>query len=365
MNVLTLALLTCLFFAPLSVQAQETPFHESVFRAQVVEVGKEGERAIEATGVRDQFQELTVRIIEGAREGELHTLENSSPVQLSAGDIFYLHSTQTEDGADIWAVGEPDRRGALGLLAAAFILITILVGGGAGVRALISLFGSLALIVFGLVPLLYAGAPPILTCVVLAMVMLVFSMLVTHGINRPTFVALFGSVVALALSAVFAEMVVASAKLSGFVSDETVFLNFATKGALSLEGLLLGGILIGIVGVLNDISVSQVHTVSEITEANPNLSRKAVFMRAMRVGQHHLGAVVNTLPLAYAGASLPLLMLVSQSDAPLLFILNREMFAAEAIKILAGGLALSFSGAIATILAVLALVGHKKRESSS
>ncbi len=365
MNFLKTFLLGTLLLLPAYTHAQEAPFADIVFRAQVVQVEKEGERAVEATGVRDRYQELTVRIIEGERTGELVRLENTAPVQLSSGDIFYLHVTKTENGDDIWAVGEPDRRTALAALAVAFVLVTILVGGLAGVRALVSLAGSFALIIFGLVPLLYAGAPPILTCVLLAVLMLVLSMLVTHGINRPTFVALGGSVVALTLSAFIAEAVVASAKLSGFVSDETVYLNFATNGALSLEGLLLGGILVGIVGVLNDISVSQAHTVSEIVEANPALTRREVFMKAMRVGQHHLGAVVNTLPLAYAGASLPLLMLFSHTDAPLLFILNREIFSAEIIRILAGGLALSLSGAVATVLAVLLLVRHKRPITSS
>lgn len=354
------ALLIPVLLSPLVLaHAQAEPFSETVFRAEVLQIEKEGERPVEATGVRDIYQALSVRIIEGVRTGEVVTVENNSPIRLKKGDVFYLHLMKSETGEALWAVGEPDRRGALALLAAAFVIVTILVGGGAGVRALISLVGSFALIILGLVPLLYAGAPPILTCLVFATAMLVFSMFVTHGINRPTVVALIGSAVALAISAVFAEAIVASAKLSGFVSDETVFLNFATHGSLSLEGLLLGGILIGIVGVLNDISVSQVHTVSEIVEANPTLSRKSVFMRAMRVGQHHLGAVVNTLPLAYAGASLPLLMLVSTTEAPFLFVLNRELFSAEVIKILAGGLALSFSGAVATVLAVLVLTGRK------
>src|SRR5690606_10549715 len=122
-----------------------------------------------------------------------------------------------------------------------------------------------------------------------------------------------------------------------FVSDEEVFLNFATSGALDLSGLLLGGILIGIVGVLNDISVSQVHTVAELRSASPNLSRRELWQRAMKVGKEHLGAVVNTLPLAYAGAAVPLRLIFASSEAPFSYIVNRELFSAEIVRILAGG----------------------------
>ena len=356
--------LSVLLLTPFSAFAQdlivsEPDFETTVFRAEVVEVHSTGERAIPATRTVAEFQDLSLRILEGAREGEVVRAENSNGTTLREGDVVYIHRVDGAEG-DLWSVGEPDRRWVLFGLLMLFVLITIGVGWGAGVRSVLSLFGSLLIILFGLIPALLSGAPPVLTCTFFAVLMLVFSMLVTHGYKKSTWVALVSGIVALVFAALIAEGAVLFAKLSGFVSDEVVFLNFATRGTLDLTGLLLGSILIGVVGVLNDISVSQVHTIEEIHDANPTLSRLEVFMRAARVGREHLGAVVNTLPIAYAGSALPLLMMFSVSTAPLLYIVNREVFAAEIIRIFAGGIALAFSGAIATVIGALLLVSPKK-----
>lgn len=333
-------------------------FEENVFRAEVISIETEGVEAVTGTAVSASFQNLVVRIKEGGRAGETFSVLNNSPVMLETGDVFYLHRQPPAPGSpeEGWVVGEPDRRGTLAWLLAAFVLITVAVAGRSGLRSLLALASSFLVILFALLPALTSGWPPVITCVALAVLMLALSMVITHGFDRKTGVAFLGSVAALAVAALIAELAVRLSRLSGFVSDEAVFLNFTTGGELNLPGLLLGGILIGVVGVLNDVSVSQVHTVAEIHEANPRLTRQYVWQRAMKVGQEHMGAVVNTLPLAYAGVALPLLLLFSTTDAPLLFTLNREIFTAEIIRVTAGGIGLILSGAIATLLAVGVLV---------
>lgn len=354
-------------FVPVLTSAQEPEFiqptfDETVFQAVVVSVGEEGERTIEGTALSEEYQELTVRITKGSRAGEEFIIENDSSVAYDPGDKLYLHRVpDSAESPELWSVGEPDRTPVLLALLLAFIGVTLLVSGSAGIRSLIALLISFLVIIFGMVPLLLAGWPPVITSVALGIAILAISMFVTHGINRPTWIALIGSVVALVFAALLAQLSVSLAKLSGFVSDEAVFLNFATGGTLDLSGLLLGGILVGIIGVLNDVSVSQVHTVAEIHDANPALTQKAVWSRAMKVGKEHMGAVVNTLPLAYAGVSLPLLLLFSQTDAPFSFIVNRELFAAEVIRALSGSIGLLLSGAIATVLAVAFLVPKANR----
>ena len=358
--VLTLLLLLATPVAAQDITVTEPAFQDIVFKAEVLEIRSAGERAIPATRTVTEYQEVEVRIIEGSRAGEVVIAENTTSISFEPGDVLYVHKIGTP-GAELWSAGEPDRTPVLLALAILFVLVTVLVAGKAGAQAVLSLIVSFAVLLFGLVPALLAGAPPVLTCVAFALLMLVLSMVITHGWNKQMLVALSGGAVALALAAIVAEGAVVLAKLSGFVGDEVVYLNFASRGTLDLTGLLLGGILVGIVGVLNDISVSQVHTVSEIHEANPTLTRKEVLLRAMRVGKEHYGAVVNTLPLAYAGSALPLLMLFSVSTAPFLYIMNREVFAAEIIRILAGGIALALSGAIATVLAVVFLVPSRGR----
>lgn len=358
------ALLAFAAFVPVGAFAQER-FSDTTFSAEVVEVRLEGTRPVPGTGMTTSFQELSVRLVGGVRNGELAVVENTTPIVFTPGDYLYVHRLALPDGGELWSAGEPDRSPVLLALAVLFILSTVLVAGLAGVRSLVALLVSFAVIIFGLIPALLAGAPAALTSVGFAALMLVASMLITHGWNRPTLVALAGSAAALLIAAAVAEASVRLGKLSGFVSDEEVFLNFATGGALDLSGLLLGGILIGIVGVLNDISVSQAHTVAEIHAANPKLSRRELWQRAMKVGKEHLGAVVNTLPLAYAGAALPLLLVFANAEAPLSHIVNRELFSAEIVRILAGGIALSLSGGVATLLAVVLARRHETPEASS
>jgi len=350
------------FLVPAPSFAQEPlSFEDSVMRARVVSLESSGQRAVAGTDLSEAFQLLSVEIIEGAQKGEIIEVENNAPTVLTVGDVFYLHKVSDEFGTQ-YAVGEPDRRWVLFGLAALFVLVTVAAAGKAGALSLLSLVVSFLIIIYGLVPALSTGADPVLISVFFAVVMLAVAMIMTHGWNRPMWVALVGSIAALVFAAVVAQVAVALANLSGFASDETVFLNFATDGAINLPALLLGGILVGIVGILNDVSVSQVHTVIEISKANPSLTKKEVLTRAMRVGQEHMGAVVNTLPLAYAGASLPLLLLFFGADASPLFILNREIFAVELIRTFAGGIGLMCSGVIATLLAVMFTVGPRHRD---
>lgn len=353
-----LGLVALAIFLPLQSFAafEELPFEETVFKAEVVSIQAEGVREIPQTGLTEEYQELTVVIREGERSGETLSLENDSSVMLNVGSRFYLHRLPPiEDSPELWSVGEPDRAPVLLILLGLFIVTALFTAGRAGARALVALLLSFAAIIWGLLPLLYAGWPPAVTALLMGTLILAVSMFITHGINKGTLVALVGSVVALGVSAVVAHLAVLSANLTGFVSDEAVFLNFATDGALNLPGLLLGGILVGIIGVLNDVSVSQVHTVIQLQEADPSISKSQLWRKAMKVGQEHLGAVINTLPLAYAGASLPLLLLFSASPAPFSFIVNREIFTAEIIRALAGSIGLMLSGVVATGIAVLML----------
>lgn len=363
MRFFTVALLVFVGLFPGSSQAAftELPFSETVYKGEVERIVDAGEREVPQTGLTEKYQTLTITLLEGVRAGEVLMLENDTSILFEPGDRIYLHRLPPVEGSpELWSVGEPDRSGVYLVLLGLFVVTALVTAGRAGFRALIALGLSFAAIIWGLLPLLYAGWPPAITALLVATLILAVSMAITHGLHTSTYVALLGSVVALLVAAGIAQSAVYFAKLSGFVSDETVFLNFATDGALNLPSLLLGGILVGIVGVLNDVSVSQVHTVLEIKEANPKLATFELWTKAMKVGQEHLGAVINTLPLAYAGASLPLLLLFSTSDAPFAFIVNREIFSVEIIRALAGGIGLMLSGVIATFIAVVVL-GRKDR----
>jgi uncharacterized membrane protein len=161
------------------------------------------------------------------------------------------------------------------------------------------------------------------------------------------------------LTGVLAYIGVTFAHLTGFVSDEAVYLNLNTKGTLDFAGLLFGGIMIGALGVLDDIAVTQAAVVSELYNSASHLSKKEIYIKALRVGKEHVGALVNTLALAYTGASLPLLLLFSTSDSSISSIINREIFATEIIRTVAGSIGLILTVPITTMLAVWLLKGYK------
>jgi uncharacterized membrane protein len=145
--------------------------------------------------------------------------------------------------------------------------------------------------------------------------------------------------------------------LTGFSSEESIFLNFNTRGSIDFSGLLLGGILIGLLGVLYDAAIGQSVSVDELHRAGPHLSKRYIFTRAIRIGREHIGALVNTLAIAYVGASLPLLLLFYQSSASAGLMINQEIFATEIIRTMIGSIGLVLAVPITTVISIFLIVG--------
>jgi uncharacterized membrane protein len=162
----------------------------------------------------------------------------------------------------------------------------------------------------------------------------------THGFSPRVWIAFGGTFSAVVVTGIIAYFASDAMRLTGFGSDASVYLNFATDGDLDLAGLLLGGIIIGILGVLDDISITQASVVQELKAANANFTFHELYSRASRVGKYHLGSIVNTLALAYVGVSLPLILLYSKTESSLGLILNQEVVAGELLRIVVGSIGL-------------------------
>jgi uncharacterized membrane protein len=143
--------------------------------------------------------------------------------------------------------------------------------------------------------------------------------------------------------------------LSGFSSEEQVYLNLNTQGSLDMLGLLFSGIMIGLLGVLYDIAIGQAVAVEELFSAGKHLSRGEIYRRAIRIGREHIGALINTLAIAYVGVALPLLLLLQSSTVNVWFTLNSELFATEIVRILVGSIGLILGVPITTIIATYLL----------
>jgi uncharacterized membrane protein len=153
-------------------------------------------------------------------------------------------------------------------------------------------------------------------------------------------------------------------QLTGYANEEAIYLNFDTNGGIDFIGLLLGGIMIGLLGVLYDVAISQAISIEELFRIGPHLPRRHLYMRAIRIGREHIGALVNTLAIAYVGASLPLLLLFYTSHAEAAVTLNREVFSAEIIRVIIGSIGVVLAVPITTAIAALMLIRRSKNEST-
>lgn len=236
----------------------------------------------------------------------------------------------------------------------AFAAVVIAFGRLQGLRALIGLALSLGVLVLFVVPALLRDSPAVLVALVGTVAVAYIAIYLAHGVNISSTIALAGSLVALAITSLLALVVAASAQLSGLASDEAQTLRF-TAEALDLRGLLIAGIVVGALGVLDDVTVSQVSTVAALRRAQPDIGVRALYTEATRVGRDHVASTVNTLVLAYAGASLPLLLFFAQGDIPVIRIITGELVAVEVVRMLVGSIGLVLSVPVTTGLAALIL----------
>lgn len=332
--------------------------------AEVLEVLQTEERVVPGTETLATYQTLRIRILGGEATGEEKIIEDDFLI-LTEGDRFFLNRLIASDGTEIFSVEEPDRRPALFFFALLFVVVILFFGRFQGLRSLASLLASFFIIAYVLLPQLFGGAPPVLTSILCAGVILGVAMYLTHGINRDTHAAFLGTLLTITITGLLSSIAVAYTKLSGFASEESFYLNLGTQGELNLQGLLLGSIIIGALGILDDVAITQAAAVREFFKTNPKLKPKDVYTKAMRVGREHVGALVNTLALAYVGASLPLVLLIYNSAEPLSYIVNREIMSTEIIRTIVGSIGLVLAVPITTWISVLFYKKGQFREEQS
>lgn len=361
-------LLAFALVAPFPALAQESLPEDAGFaaveeqrlmKAKVLEASPSTIKEIPGTTVTSETQTLTIEVLDGADAGRVVTFENDF-TQLSEGDTFYVRHIVGGFDLETWAVSDPYRLDILLGIGLIFLVLVFLFGGWQGIRGLASLAGSLVLIFYLLLPGIHSGFSPILVSLGVASLIILVGSYVTHGVNRTTTAAMLGMIATIIVTGVATYLAIDLAQLSGFTSDENVYLNFATDGTIDMIGLLFGAIMIGLLGVLYDSAIGQAVAVEELYTAGKDYTRVQVYRRALRIGREHIGALVNTLAIAYVGASLPLLLLLKQSTASPLYILNGEIFATEIIRILMSSIGIIIAVPITTLIATSMLKGAQR-----
>lgn len=331
---------------------------DTYVRGTVTEIASEQTET--HAGVPTVTQSVTVQILEGTHAGTKLALENGilderRDMRLGKGETIILSRIEKSDGTYDYVVREKYRFNALMGLCLVFFLLSVALGGMTGFTSMLGLLFSIAIIVGFIVPQIAAGKPPLAISLIGASFIACISLYLAHGFNRRTSIALFATLITLCLSIGIAVIFVTFAKLFGMGTEESVFLQMGAIHAIDLRGLLLGGIVIGALGVLDDITTAQVAAIDEISKANPRLGFSELYGAGVSIGREHIASLINTLALAYAGASLPLLLLFAiDNETPLWVIINNEFLAEEIVRTLVGSSTLLFAVPISTWLAARA-----------
>jgi uncharacterized membrane protein len=330
--------------------------YQGTYRAEIKSVIKEETRPI-WNDTSSLYKTIEIEFLNGPKKGERVTFESDFPI-INKGQNIYVNHLQHVGGSDRYAITNIDRQNQVYFFIGLFVLAVILLGGRQGMRSLLSLVASFLAIFYILLPGLLHGWNPLLTSVIVASAILFFAIFFTHGFNKESLVAYSGTMISVFFTSILAIIAVKMTYLSGFSADESVYLNFNTGGTLDFTGLLLGAIIIGVLGVLDDIAVTQAAIVSELYDSNKNITRMEVYKRAMRVGREHVGALVNTLVLAYTGTALPLLLLFKTHQYSFSTAINLEIFTTEIIRTIIGSIGLIITVPVVTFLAVYFLKGY-------
>ncbi|ELP70866.1 YibE/F-like protein [Streptomyces turgidiscabies Car8] len=251
-----------------------------------------------------------------------------------------------------YSVADVNRRFPMALLAGIFALAVVIVGRLRGVMALVALAVSFMVLTFFILPAILQGSNPLLVAVIGASAIMLIALYMCHGLSARTSVAVLGTLISLVLIGVLGSLFIGWAALTGNTDDNTGLIH-GLYPSIDMSGLLLAGVIIGSLGVLDDVTVTQTSAVWELHEANPTMGWRGLYRAGIRIGRDHIASVVNTLVLAYAGAALPLLLLFSIAQSSVGAVANSELVAAEIVRTLVGSIGLVASVPVTTLLAAL------------
>ncbi|MEV4112517.1 YibE/F family protein [Nonomuraea sp. NPDC049695] len=291
--------------------------------------------------------------------GEVVTLRLPSgpgAQRFAAGDDVIL----LRDADGKYQISDHDRTAPLWLFGAAFALAVIAFGRWRGVTALVGLAVTFVLLLTFVIPGILEGEPPLLVAIVGAAAIMLTVLYLTHGFSLATSMAVLGTLASLTLTGLLSYGALGFARLNGITDDSALVLDMSLK--IDTQGLLLASIIIGALGVLDDVTVTQAVTVAELAHANPSYGFARLYRAAGRIGRAHIASVINTIILAYAGASLPLLLLFSIGQQPLGEVLTTPVIAQEIVRSIVGTLGLIAAVPITTALAALTASRHHPEE---
>lgn len=334
--------------------AEQMPPQEEKYEATVTAIKEE--KKIKLDNKEQTYQKLELLVSTGDKKGTTIEVENGklpvvNPRIYEKGDRLVITAMKDFSGKEIYFITDYVRRGSLYWLIAIFVGLTLLIGRKRGLLSLLGMLLSFVIIFTFILPQIAAGKDPIFITVTASLFIIPITFFLSHGVSVKTGSAVIGTLIALVITGILANFFVDAAQLTGFASEEAGFLEAMKQGVINIRALLLAGIIIGVLGILDDITISQAAIVSQLKHTNPKLTLQQLYSKAMDIGRDHIASMVNTLILVYTGAALPLLLLFIDNPQPFSEVLNLEMIAEEIVRTMVASIGLILAVPITTIIA--------------
>ncbi|MFE4371138.1 YibE/F family protein [Streptomyces sp. NPDC056835] len=334
------------------VNASQLPSTGDITKPQ----GREAQQA--ETG---ECKKATVEVTTGKEKGRtfVEVVQPDAPRQFHVKQGVVVAYAPDAPRDLQYSVTDVDRKLPLTLLAGIFALVVVVVGRMRGIMALVALIASFAILTLFILPAILQGSNPLIVAVVGASAIMLIALYLCHGLTARTSVAVLGTLISLLLIGLLGSVFIGWASLTGNTDDNTGLIH-GLYPEIDMSGLLLAGVIIGSLGVLDDVTVTQTSAVWELRQADPSMGPRALYRAAIRIGRDHIASVVNTLVLAYAGAALPLLLLFSIAQSSMGTVANSELVAEEIVRTLVGSIGLVASVPVTTALAALVVSADRQ-----
>jgi|SRR3989344_2081895 len=357
-----LIILSTFYIIPVNAQSPspEINYQEKFYQAEVIYILEEGEKQI--WEIKNPYQKVKLKILDGDKKNEEVIIDHGSTFQLTNNQrvrtdekVIILGRTNIDNQFEYHII-DKYRMDKILIILFAFFALVLAISRWKGLGSIIGLTISFLIITRFIVPNILNGKDPVLISIIGSFAIAVSTIYLAHGFSKKTGVAVFSTLLALSLTGILANLFVNIARLTGLGSEAAYGLRFGNTGDINIQGLLLGGIIIGALGVLDDVTTTQSASVFELHKTNPALKFRELFKKGMNIGREHIASVVNTLVLAYTGVSLPIFIFLinNPTGQPVWFLLNSESITEEIIRTLAGSFGLVLAVPITTFIATWA-----------
>lgn len=336
------------FFSPFEIQQDQTE-KTSTIKGTIVSVLEE----------REDFQTFQIEL----ENGKKLIVENDesmavSPREFTVGDKIILTESQIANGEITYYISDYFRQNILIILFVIFVVAVVIVTRWQGLRSLFGMALSFVILFKLVLPLILRGYDPLLVAIFGSIFIIPITFYLSHGFNRKTTTAIIGTLITLVVTGIIAKIFADIGNLTGLAQEEAGYLKLETREKIDFSSLVLAGMVITMLGILDDVTISQSSVVQQLRAVKQKIHFSELFKRAMQVGRDHISSLVNTLILVYAGASLPMLLLFLDHSESFLSIVNLEFMAQEIIQTFVGSIGLILAIPITTFIAIFTVKGE-------